>query len=98
MEWLHTWGGRSFGYRDGDDLWTHDGKHVGRFRGDEVYGHNGSYLGELRGGRLITNTSERSKISGSVPSLGNRVGHVQHVDYVGNVMLAGYEDFPQLEE
>ncbi len=26
MEWLWTWGGTSFGYRDGDNLWTHDGR------------------------------------------------------------------------
>jgi len=34
MQWLWTWGGASFGYKDGDDLWTHDGRHVGRFHGD----------------------------------------------------------------
>lgn len=48
MQWLWTWGGKSFGYRDGDNLWTQDGRHVGRFHGDEVYGADGSYLGEIR--------------------------------------------------
>lgn len=38
MQWLWTWGGESFGYRDGDNLWTHTGQHVGRFHGDEVFG------------------------------------------------------------
>jgi hypothetical protein len=37
MQWLWTWGGVSFGYREGDNLWTHDGRHVGRFHGIEVY-------------------------------------------------------------
>jgi hypothetical protein len=35
MDWLWTWGGTCFGYRDGDDLWTHGGKHVGRFEGEK---------------------------------------------------------------
>jgi hypothetical protein len=35
-EWFWTWGGKCFGYRDGNDLWIHDGHHVGRFDGDEV--------------------------------------------------------------
>ena len=26
MEWLGTWGGRSFGYREGDNLWTYNGE------------------------------------------------------------------------
>ncbi|NSW84553.1 MAG: hypothetical protein HPY90_15220 [Syntrophothermus sp.] len=58
-QWLWTWGGRCFGYRDGDDLWTYDGKHVGRFIGDEVYAPDGSYLGEIKDGRLITNLSKK---------------------------------------
>ena len=47
MQWLWTWGGVCFGYRDGADLWTHDGRHVGRFASGEVYAPDGSYLGEL---------------------------------------------------
>jgi hypothetical protein len=62
VQWLWTWGGVSFGYRDGDNLWTHDGRHVGRFHGIEVYGPNGSYLGEqLRPGRLITDVAKRAE-------------------------------------
>jgi hypothetical protein len=41
MGWLFTWGGKCFGYREGDDLWTHDGRHIGRFYGEEVYGKRG---------------------------------------------------------
>ena len=48
MDWLWTWGGRCFGYRDGDDLWTYDGRHVGRFHDDEVYAPDGQYLGVNR--------------------------------------------------
>lgn len=62
MQWVWTWGGQCFGYRDGDHLWTHDGRHVGRFDGDQVYGRgDGSYLGVVMSNdRLITNTSKKS--------------------------------------
>ncbi|MFC1984322.1 hypothetical protein ACFLVO_04870 [Chloroflexota bacterium] len=44
MEWFWTWGGRYFGYRDGDNLWTYDGKHIGHFRDDEIYASVLAYL------------------------------------------------------
>jgi len=43
-QWLWTWDVVFFGYRHGDDLWTH----VGRFHGDEICDPNGGYLGEVR--------------------------------------------------
>src|SRR4030042_3126269 len=98
MEWLHTWGGRSFGYKDGEDLYTHGGKHIGKFHGNEVYGKNGQYLGEIYNSRLITNTSKRNYRKSPFTPYISRVGHVNQVNYVGNVMLAGYEDFPKLEK
>ena len=45
MERMFTWSGRSFGYKDGENLWTYSGKHVGKFHGDEVYGPDARYLG-----------------------------------------------------
>lgn len=98
MDWLWTWGGTSFGYRDGDNLWTHDGRHVGKFHGDEVYGSDSSYLGELRNGKLITNTSKKSKRKGSFALYTSRVGYVNKVDHVGTVMIVGYEDFPEPDQ
>jgi len=94
MEWLWTWDGTSFGYRDEDNLWTHDGKHAGRFYEDEVYGKDGCYLGEIRKGRLITHTTKKSKCKSAFTSRSDRVGRVNRVDYVGYLMLAGFEDFP----
>lgn len=95
MDWLWTWGGKSFGYRDGDDLWTHDGRHVGRFIGSEVYAPDGRYLGEIMNDdRLITDPSKKSWRQGVFSPWGSRVGYVPYVDYVGNAMYAGYEDFP----
>lgn len=95
MVYLWTWGGKFFGYRDGDALWTHNGKHVGVFNGDEVYGPSGSYLGEiLSEDRLITCKSKKSWRSYSFSPYGHRIGMVRFVNYVGYVMYAGYEDFP----
>lgn len=94
-EYLWTWGGTFFGYREGDELWTHDGRHVGRFEKDDVYGSRGGYLGETAGeNRLIMNLSKRSRIKGEFASFAPRMAMVPYVDYVGYVMYVGYEDFP----
>jgi hypothetical protein len=96
MDWMWTWGGESFGYREGDELWTHDGKHVGHFSSDEVYGADGRYLGELGApSRLITNRSKSGWRKNPFAPFGRRVGVVRYVNYVGNVMFVGHEDFPK---
>jgi hypothetical protein len=99
MEWLWTWGGISFGYRLGEDLWTHDGRHVGRFHEDEVYARNGLYLGEIRNrNRLITNLNKKQRRKSPFGPHANRVAYVRYVNYVGYVMYVGYEDFPVPEQ
>ncbi|HKD79551.1 MAG TPA: hypothetical protein VKH81_07640 [Candidatus Angelobacter sp.] len=45
MQWFWTWGGECFGYRRGDNLFTHNGDHAGKFHDDEVYGADGRYFG-----------------------------------------------------
>ena len=93
MNWLWRWGGKCFGYRDGDDLFTHRGRQAGRFHGDEVYGADGRYLGEFMSGRLITNRSKASwRKAGFTPVL--RGSYAKYADYVGYAMYAGHEDFP----
>ena len=94
MDWYWTWGGECFGFRKGDSLFAHDGLEVGRFDGNEVYGADGAYLGEVKATRrLITNISKKSKRKGGFAP--RQVGgYVKYVNYVGNVMYAGYEDFP----
>jgi hypothetical protein len=47
MEWLWTWGGKCFGYKDGDNLWAYSGEHIGKFKENEIYDRNGHYLGEI---------------------------------------------------
>ena len=95
MHWLWTWGGKCFGYRDGDDLWTYNGKHVGRFVGNSVFDPHGRYLGEIRSGnRLITARNKAHLRSGSFAPWAKRVAYAKYVDYVGYVMIMGCEDFP----
>jgi hypothetical protein len=98
MDSLHTWGEKYFGYRDGNNLWTHNGKHVGRFDNEEIYDKNGHYLGELKNGRLITNRQKKSKHGNSFSPYGNRVGVVPSVGYIGSVMYVGFEEFPSPDE
>jgi hypothetical protein len=99
MDWVWTWGGKCFGYLDGDDLWTHDGRQVGKVAGDEIYGSDGRCLGETKNeNRLITNLSKKGRRGYSFAPHGARVGYVKYVDYVGYVMYAGYEDFPGPDE
>jgi hypothetical protein len=47
MDWLWNWGGKCFGYRDGESLFTYFGMEAGRFDGEEIHGSNGRYLGEV---------------------------------------------------
>jgi hypothetical protein len=95
--YLWTWSGEFFGYREADELWTHDGRHVGRFSEDDVYGTDGSYLGEMRGRRLIRKTAKEHKRRGGFTPKSSRVSSVPYANYVGNVMILGYEDFPSPE-
>lgn len=95
MDWLWTWSGACFGYRDDDDLWTYDGRHVGRFHGDEIYGRDGRYLGELRNqNRLITHRSKAGWRKPGFGTLGRRGSYARYASYAGYAMCAGYEDFP----
>ena len=98
MDWMWTWGGKSFGYRDGDDLWTQGGKHVGRFNGDEVYGPNGEYLGEVMSeNRLITNRAKSGWRSFAFTPYGRRSAYSGYAGYAGYAMYAGHQDFPPHE-
>jgi len=95
MIWLWTWGGKCFGYRDGDDLWTVSGQHIGRFNGDEVYSPRGTYLGEvMSGNRLITNSGKSAWRGTSFAPYASRAGYTPYAPYAGYAMYAGHEDFP----
>lgn len=95
MDWLWTWGGTCFGYRDGDDLWTFDGRHVGRFSGDEVYDRSGRYLGEVMAeNRLITNRAKLGWTGYAFTPYGRRGAYAPYASYAGYAMYAGHQDFP----
>jgi hypothetical protein len=95
MNWLWTWGGTCFGYRDGDDLWTYDGEHVGRFKGDEIYGRDGRYLGEIMSeNRLITNRAKSNWPGYTFTPYARRGGYAAYANYAGYAMYAGHQDFP----
>lgn len=99
MEWLWTWGGKCFGYKDDNgNLWTYSGYHVGRFEGDFIYGRDGKYLGELIEGRLISNNCRKNLRSSSFSAYGKVCGYAKFANYVGYVMYSGCQDFPSVEE
>ncbi|ALE58900.1 hypothetical protein P0D87_19150 [Paraburkholderia sp. RL17-368-BIF-A] len=95
VDWLWTCGGKSFGYRKGDNLWTLDGRHVGRFIGNEIYGPDGQYIGEMLGtNRLVTRKTRLGFCKDPfVPEPGRVVGQ-SHPDYSAYSMDDGYQDFP----
>ena len=94
MQWLWTWGGKCFGYLDGEDLWTYDGKHIGNRKGDEIYGVDGKYIGEvMKKNRLITNLSKKSKKEYSFSPFRRQASYAKYADCAGYAMNAGYEDF-----
>ena len=94
MEWFWTWGGRSFEYRNEDELRTRDGRHVGRFHGDEIYAPSGLYLGEAIEDRLIIRISKLGRRKSSFTPRSKRSGRVGRVNRVARVMRSGYRDFP----
>ncbi len=66
MDWICTWGGECFGYRNGDSLFAYFGWEVGRVHDDEIYGSDGRYLGEVKSrDRLITHRSKGSWVKSS---------------------------------
>jgi hypothetical protein len=95
MEWLWTWGGECFGYREGDYLWTYDGKHVGCFHGEELYAPDGRYLGEIKqGNRLVT---DRSKYGRSKPPFRRSIDRLacpRYDNYPPLTLYLSHKDFP----
>jgi hypothetical protein len=98
MEWLWTWSGNSFGYRQDGELWTHDGCHIGRFRGHEIYGPDGFYLGELmREDRLVVDAAKKARCV-CVPAfvqLPKTVKRHRGLGFNRTALPEGYGDFPR---
>ncbi|MEK6328464.1 MAG: hypothetical protein AABM66_13215 [Actinomycetota bacterium] len=101
--WVWTWGGTSFGFLDGDALFTHDGRHVGFL--DLDGGHllifavaDGRYLGEVKDGdRLITKHSRLNRRRSRRARRTNRMARMRRMNRMPRMMRIGYEEFPAPE-
>lgn len=94
-----TWGGKYFGYVDGEDLWTYNGQNVGRIYNDRIFGPKGNYLGEImKGDRLITHQERIARKGPRFTPAGKTVGRAKCVNYESYEMISGYQDFPSPEE
>lgn len=97
IQWVWTWGGKSFGYRHGELLYTYLGVQAGRLYGDSVFARDGRYLGELIGDRLIGNPKVHTLVR---PPFKPRVSacHPNRADVLPQAISAGYADFPGPEQ
>lgn len=88
-----AWGGKYIGRRSGDYLYSPNGNPLGVFYGDELYDFSGKYLGEIKSeNRIIVNQAHKHRQKPSHCKPCSRCG-CSYCDYVGYVMMAGYEDF-----
>lgn len=96
---LWTWAGAHFGFRDGDDLWTYDGRHVGKFgEDDEIFRANGAYMGSLLEDRLIVEWQKTARQANPFTPLDHRDGHRRLRSRGAFDWIAGFKDFPELDE
>lgn len=102
--WVWTWSGVSFGYVDGDALFTYDGRHVGfvdrsasppaAFRV-----RTGEYLGELGDvDRLLTRRSRMQRRRPPRSQRARRMSRMRRMNRMGRIMRVGCEDFPVPED
>lgn len=88
-----AWGGKYIGYRSGDYLYSRNGNPMGKFYGEELYNFSGDYIGEIRSNdRLIIRSSKKDKRKSTITRPSGRSGR-SYCDYIGYVMMVGYEDF-----
>ena len=91
-----TWGGKYFGYLDGEDLWARDGRHIGRCRGNAIFDPDGSYLGEIAiNNRLRAARADRHFRIDPFPRMDNRAPPIPLMDRMPYTLTGGYEDFPR---
>jgi hypothetical protein len=95
--WMWLWGGKCFGYRSRNSLFTFRGLHIGSFRGKVIFASDGAYLGEVyHEKRLITKLSHKCLLhDGFSPSAGR--GENSRINLPSLPIPKGYEDFPDPE-
>lgn len=86
-----AWGGKYIGFSEGRYLYFKDGDPIGYINGKEVFDFNGKYLCDIMDGRLIVD--QRKCIVRCAMAKPCRMCGRSYVNYVGYVMLAGYQDF-----
>ena len=93
MKDFWAWGGKYIGFRKENVLYSRKGNPIGYFHNKMLFDFSGKYLAEIRNdNRLITVKSNKSIRAGSFCKPINSFGH-SCINYVGNVMIAGCEDF-----
>lgn len=96
MNHVWTWGGKYFGYIEGDNLWTRDGRHVGRIKGDNIYNSSGKYIGEVKNeNRLVTDQNKKGTDGPTFTPQAKRIG-ISNSDRRANDAVPNCEDFPAL--
>lgn len=89
-----TWGGKYFGYIDGQNLWSRDGRHVGKISGEEIYNPSGKYMGEVKNENRLLTAINKKRLAGPAFTPQSRRIAVSGFDRTGYAMDPGYEDFP----
>jgi len=97
LEYLWTWGGAFFGYRQDANLWSYMGRHVGYMTGHTVFGLDGHYLGEIVNGRLLVNDTRKTLWSAPLAQLPKYPAFAKLTDLEGHGVYSGFEDFPAPE-
>lgn len=88
-----AWGGKYIGFKTGNVLYSKKGHPIGYFHNNMLFDFSGNYLADIRNeNRLITVKSNRCIRASSLCKPINSCGR-NCINYVGNVMIAGCEDF-----
>ncbi|MCX7749689.1 MAG: hypothetical protein N2645_22785 [Clostridia bacterium] len=97
-DWIWTWGGRFFGYLEGEYLWSYTGKNIGKISGNDVYNASGAYIGEICYHRLVTNLNKKSLGKTGYHNFDSKSPVPKAPDIPGYDLVDGFEDFPKLED
>lgn len=97
-DWVWTWCGVCFGYREQDNLWTYDGRHVGRYFGTKIHAADGRYIGEVWRGRLVTDPENHSVRQPGFVSEERRRPRERYTGFEGPPIPYGLTEFPAPEE
>ena len=97
LDYLWTWGGVFFGFRQENQLWTYTGHHIGIFEGNTIFGLKGHYLGEIVNNRLLVNDTRKVLRAAPLAELPKHPAIPKPADLEGLSVCRGFEDFPPPE-